>query len=47
MSKYRIQDLIEENGIKILKGSLDSNFFLINDFADIVIFTTKLKVMRK
>lgn len=36
MSKYTIQDTIEEDGIKVLKGSLDSNFFLINDFADIV-----------
>ncbi len=36
MSKYTIQDTIEENGVKILKNKLDSNFFLINDFADIV-----------
>jgi hypothetical protein len=36
MSKYTVQDTIEENGIKILKESIDSNFFLINDFADIV-----------
>jgi hypothetical protein len=36
MSKYTVQDTIEENGIKILKESLDSNFFLINDFADVV-----------
>lgn len=36
MSNYTSPDIIEENGIKILKASLDSNFFLINDFADIV-----------
>ena len=36
MAKYTIQDTIEENGIKILKSSLDSNFFLVNDFADVV-----------
>ncbi len=36
MSKYTIQDTIEEDGIKILKNKLNSNFFLINDFADIV-----------
>lgn len=36
MSKYTTQNTIEEEGIKTLKGSLDSNFFLINDCADIV-----------
>jgi hypothetical protein len=36
MTKYSPQDIIEEEGIKILKASLDANFFLINDFADIV-----------
>jgi hypothetical protein len=36
MSKYTIQDTTEENGIKILRDSLDTNLFLINDFATTV-----------
>ena len=33
MSKYTQQDVIEENGTKLLKDTLDTNFFVINDFS--------------
>ena len=33
MSKYTDQDKIEEDGRKLLASSLDSNFFLLNDFS--------------
>lgn len=36
MSKYTIQDTIEENGRKIFENVLDVNFFLLNDFAKTV-----------
>lgn len=33
MSKYQKQDLIEEDGRKVLDNALDTNYFLLNDFA--------------
>lgn len=36
MSKYTVQDPIEEKGINIFRNSLDPNFFLISDFSSIV-----------
>jgi len=36
MSKYTIQDTIEENGRKIFENALDTNYFLLNDFAKTV-----------
>lgn len=33
MSKYAMQDTIEEDGRKILENALDTNYFLLNDFA--------------
>jgi len=32
MSKYTVQDISEENSVNVFKGSLDNNFFLIDDF---------------
>lgn len=36
MSKYTMQDTIEENGRKIFENALDTNYFLLNDFAKTV-----------
>lgn len=36
MSQYLQQDLIEEDGIKVLTPLLESNFFLVNDWAKMV-----------
>jgi len=36
MSKYTIQDTIEESGRKIFENALDTNYFLLNDFAKTV-----------
>lgn len=36
MSKYTMQDTIEENGRKIFENKLDTNYFLLNDFAKTV-----------
>jgi len=36
MSKYTMQDTIEENGRKIFENELDTNYFLLNDFAKTV-----------
>jgi Domain of unknown function (DUF4365) len=33
MSKFTVQDTIEEQGRELFNGSLDPNFFIINDFA--------------
>jgi len=36
MSKYTIQDTIEENGRKIFENALDTNYFLLESNRDTV-----------